>query len=451
MKTFSVHCRFADFFGLALCLALATATPPAVAQLSIDITRGNDEAISIAVVPFRVDIKRKKAALDNVYAIVNSNLVRSGNFKVLSTDDMLSYPSNLSEVYYRDWRLLGVQYLILGNITLAADRGFFSVHFQVLDVAQEKLLAKEEMTGQLRDIRSLAHEVSNVIYEHTTGVPGIFSTRLMYVSVDKTKRRPRYKIKLTNMDGKGTRVLHESREPLLSPAWSPTGREVAYASFEPGYSTVMLHDLAKKKSRRLVEHDVRTSAPAFSPDGSQLALTLVRRDNTDVYLYDLAKKKLSRVTTHYKIDTEPSWTPDGEFLTFTSNRSGSPQIFAIELASNEVRRLTFEGNYNAHSQVLPTGRHVAFVHRENGIFRVAIAGMDEPNMRLLASTAFAESPSISPNGVMLAYANQSDGRGELVVSSLSGDVRYRLPDAYGAEVREPAWSPFFSPPKELGR
>ncbi len=413
------------------------------AELVVQITKGNADAASIAVVPFTVGDVPAGVNILGVDRIIAADLARSGQFSPLSLDDMLSFPGSLDEVYYQDWSLLGVQYLVLGSIR-DEGAGVFTTRFYLLDVDRQSVMFEDELPGTAEDLKSTAHYISDTVYEQITGIPGAYSTKLLYVAVsDLTSGAPNYRLLFSDVDGANQNILYQSQAPLLSPAWSPDGRKVAYVSFERGRGAVILHDLLSKRRQVVVEFDGRSSAPSFSPDASQLALVLARRGNPDIYIKDLISGKLQQVTKHYRIDTEPSWLPDGSGLVFTSNRSGSPQIYLLTLKPRRITRLTLEGDYNAHARVLPDGRSIAFVHQREGTFHIARMGFEEGNIRILTTTALDESPSISPNGTMLIYATRSYGKGILAVLSLDGTVKYDLPDTANSEVREPSWSPFF--------
>lgn len=415
----------------------------ASAELVVQITKGKDNAASIAVVPFTIDDSIINLDVISVDQIISGDLARSGQFSPLALEDMLSYPSNLEEVFYQDWRVLGVQYLVFGQV-VSEGGGVFTTRFFLMDIVKESILFTDELPGTIDELRSTAHYISDTIYEHITGVPGAYSTKLLYISANRlTSGLLQYRLIFSDVDGANQNVLYQTTEPLLSPSWSPDGRKVAYVSFENGRGAVILQDLLSSRRQTVVELDGRSSSPAFSPDATKLALVLARRGNPDIYIKDLVSGKLQQMTKHYRIDTEPSWSPDGNGMVFTSNRSGSPQIYLLTLDPKKVARLTFEGDYNAKAQVLPDGRSMAFVHQKKGIFHIARMHFEHGDIQILTSTALDESPSISPNGMMLIYATQDLGKGILAVLSLDGNVKYNLPDTANSEVREPSWSPFF--------
>ncbi|MDX1754851.1 MAG: Tol-Pal system beta propeller repeat protein TolB [Marinobacter sp.] len=417
-------------------LLVLLAAMPAQAELLIRITEGVESAIPVAVVPFKES--GSLPAGDKVSDIVRTDLNISGEFSTLAPEKMLSLPSRGDEVYFRDWRLLGQRYLLVGEIRQLADRA--SVRFELFDVTSEKRILGETAGAPLNNLRSLAHHISDKVYEAITGVPGVFSTRLAYVTLQSANGKPLYKLQVSDVDGKRSRVRLESDEPILSPAWSPDGRRLAYVSFETGKPAVYIHELASGQRTRIASFPGLNSAPAWSPDGRSLLLTLSKDGNAEIYKMDIASRSLSRLTEHWSIDTEASWAADGEGLFFTSDRSGGPQIYYKESERAEPRRITFGSRYNARPRPSADGKFVYYVHQHNGAFQIARTNLETGQETVLTRTQLDESPSVSPNGRMLIYATKQGGQSVLTVISSESGASYTLPASEG-DVREPAWSP----------
>ena len=413
----------------------------ASAQLTIEIDRGYDEPVNIAVVPFgRSNVP---SGVENIADIIAANLRRTGQFAPMSADNMLSLPSSREDVHFRDWRVQGVDYLVVGSVT-AEGNGDLSVRFSLIDILSERVLHSERMVASAAASRDLAHLISDTVYEELTGVPGVFSTRIAYVLAQNLGTSDaRFRLQVADADGARVRTLLESPEPILSLSWSSSGRYLAYVSFERSKPTIFMHELSTGDRTVLADHDGLNGAPAFSPDDSQVALVLSRDGNPEIYVKNLANGDLTRVTRHPAIDTEPSWTPDGRSLVFTSDRGGRPQIYRVEIASGRTERLTFEGDFNARAQMLDDGHRMVFVHRRDGVFHIALQDLERDRLRVLTETAGDESPSVAPNGAMLIYATRDRGRGILAAVSIDGGVKYRLPSPEG-DVREPSWSPYLN-------
>lgn len=420
--------------SFALCGLL---TVSASAELRIEVTKGVDNALRVGVVPFVM--QGSISRVENPAGIVVDDLRLSGRFDPLDQDLMLSFPGKPEDVIFRDWRLLGQEYLVVGEVTRS--RGRLRMSFALVNVLSGKTEVQQTIEGRRNEVRDLAHHVSDVVYERLTGVPGVFSTQIMYVTSSGTLEKPEFALNLADADGHRARTLFRSSEPILSPAWSPDGSRIVYVSFErDAKSAIYLRDLQRNTVELLTNSPGLNSAPSFSPDGSRLVMTLSRDGNPEIYMMELSTRSLQRLTRHYAIDTEPSFTPDGNKVIFTSSRGGKPQIYQLTLGSMEIDRLTLQGDYNARARLLPDGSGLVYVHRKDGIFHIALKDMTRNRVSILTETELDESPSVAPNGSMLLYATQYDGRGILAAVAVDGGVKFRLPSSAG-NVREPAWSP----------
>ena len=406
---------------------------------TIIIDSGMDQPIRIAVVPFKTDPSLMSET--DMADIVGFDLARSGQFAPLAAENMLSYPSRQSEVFFRDWRILNAAYLVIGSARVGAD-GRTAVSFELYDIVAERQVLTRQYTLDRSQWRDVAHKISDAVYEEITGIRGAFSTKIMYV-LAKNAGSPNatYQLEIADSDGERSRTMFASREPILSANWAPDGKRVAYVTFETKRPTIVIQDVDGPYRERLTNFRGINGSPIFSPDGRQLALVLSKDGDPEIFVMDLATRKLRQITRHHAIDTEPSWSPDGKSIVFTSDRGGRPQIYQVDLATNFLERLTYIGDYNARARLMPNGKDMVYVHRRNGVFHVAWHDLERDNLQILTQTALDESPSLAPNGTMLIYATQDRGRGILVVVSIDGSVRYRLPSSSG-DVREPAWSPF---------
>jgi TolB protein len=408
------------------------------AELTIEITQGIDNPTAIAVVPFAW--QGPGTAPEDIAWIVDNDLSRSGQFAPVARNDMLGRPSTEEEVFYRDWRAIDSEYLLIGRVSASGNA--MRVEYELFDVVRQVRVHQGMETGPVNEARMLAHRVADGVYEKLTGIPGAFATRLLYVSVTRNPGgRDYYRLTLSDSDGARPIVLLESREPVLAPGWSPDGKQISYVSFETGRPAIYRQDLATGQREQLTNFKGLNGGPAWSPDGNTMAMVLSKDGSPDLYLMNLATRKLTRITHHYAIDTEPTWMPDGRSLLFTSDRGGRPQIYRYDLRTGNTERLTFEGAYNARARVAQDGRNVVLVHQQEGRFHIAILDLVTNRLQVLTSTELDESPSIAPNGSMVLYATKYADRGILAAVSVDGGVKFRLPSREG-DVREPAWSPY---------
>jgi TolB protein len=420
------------------------AVSAAQARLSIEITEGVEGALPIGVIPF--GWAGPGRAPEDIAAIISSDLSRSGRFAPTPFTELPERPHDAGEANYATWRAAKVDNLVVGTIA-PRDGGGYIVRFQLLDVLKGQQLAGFRIPSTANRLRRTAHQISDIVYEKLTGEPGAFDTHIAYVTADQRGKERHYQLAVADADGFNEQVILKSKQPIMSPAWAPDGMRLAYVSFEQGRSIVYVQEVANGKRRKVAGYEGINSAPAWSPNGRYLALTLSKDGNAEVYVLELATGKLSRITQHYAIDTEPAWMPDGSALVFTSDRGGRPQLYRVALSrmrpAGRPERLTFEGEYNARAAISPDGGRIAMVHGNQGQYRIAVMDLETGNLRVLTRTRLDESPSFAPNGSMLIYATEMNGRGILEAVSADGRAHQRL-GLMRADVREPAWSPAFS-------
>jgi TolB protein len=418
-------------FLLTVCFSQA-----ANAVLKIDITEGIEGATPIAVIPFQWTGASKPANAD-VSAIISSDLARSGKFSPVAENDLLARPKRPEDIHFKTWRVAGVDHLVLGSVQMVAS-GRYKVEFRLFNVYRGEQVLGYSFDATNATLRTIAHQISDLIFEKLTGLPGAFNSRIAYVT--SSGKPMEYRLQVADTDGYAPQTMLTSREPIMSPVWSPDGSRLAYVSFESGTSAIFVHDIRTGMREKISAFTGVNSAPAWSPDGKSIAMTLSKEGNPDIYVYTLQNKALKRLTRHWAIDTEPAWMPDSKSLVFTSSRSGKPQLYELSLdRSARPQRLTFEGNYNANASVSPDGKVIAFVHGANNSYKIAVLYKDTGMKQVLTDGPLDESPDFAPNGAMILYASQDRGRAVLAAVSTDGRQKQRLALSDG-EVREPSWA-----------
>ena len=432
---------------MALAVTLG-AGGPARAELTIEITQGVTDPIPIAVVPF--GWQSVGAPPFDVAELVANDLRRSGLFRPMERRDMVDLPTSGAEVQLEDWRMLRNDFVVVGRLEPAeGDR--YTIVFELINVLNGQKLLDYRQPASGRTLRGASHRVADLIFEKLTGIRGAFSTRIAYVAVEGPDTKRNYKLVVADADGENPRIIAQSVEPLMSPAWSPDGQSIAYVSFEGKASAIYTQLLRTGERARVSARAGINGAPAWSPDGKRLALTLSRKDgNVDIYILTLADQTLARLTDDGGIDTEPVWSADGKNVYFTSDRSGGPQIYRVAAqAGQRAQRLTFEGSYNARPRLSPDGTQLSIVTLDRGAYRIAVVDLKNNAMRVLTQGRLDESPSFAPNGAVLIYGTQDKGRGVLATVSVDGRVHERLASPLG-DIREPVWSPFPGSPGSPG-
>ena len=410
----------------------------AQARLTIEITGGAEGAQPIAIVPFAKP-EGGGPVTEDVAAVIAADLARTGRFRPMPSRDMVATPHRAEDVDLRDWRLLGMDNLVIGEVKPSAVGGY-EVSFVLFDVFRGEQLTTMTFSSSASDLRYTAHRIADVIYERLTGSPGVAATRIAYITSAGGRGGQRVELEVADSDGYNPQTIVSSGEPIMSPAWSPDGRRLAYVSFENHQTAIYIQELATGQRERVAAYKGINGSPAWSPDGRSLAMTLSKDGNPDIYVLDLASRNLRRLTDHFAIDTEPAWSPDGSTILFTSDRGGNPQIYKVPASGGEATRVTFENDYNARASYAPDGRSILMVTRAGGGFRIGLLDTGTGAMRYLSDGRLDESPSFAPNGAMVIYGTQSGGRGVLSAVSVDGSVSQRLSQG-GGDVREPDWSP----------
>jgi TolB protein len=373
-----------------------------------------------------------------LYAIVENDLNRSGRFSSASKN--LPATASNDNPNAAAWQAAGVPYLVTGNVKPTGN-GNFEVQYQLYDIEKKQYLLNELLTVPNSRTRQAAHMISDAIYKALTGIPGDFSGRIAYVLRNQANPQQRYTLQIADTDGEQPRTVLTSRDPILSPAWTPDGKKLAYVSFETKRPAIYLQDLATGGREKLASFRGLNGAPSFSPDGKSMLFTASMHGNPEVYQMNLSTRQLQRMTNDSAIDTEARYAPDGRSFIYTSDRGGSPQIYSYDLATGSSKRLTFKGAFNARGSLSADGKKLALVHRPSGSnYKVAVQDLNSSVTNILTPTSLDESPSFSPNGQMVVYATKEGNRGLLSIMTLDGRFRVNLPSEQG-EVREPAWAP----------
>jgi TolB protein len=422
--------------GLVLVVGSAQAADPLV------ISSGSDRAIPIAVVPF--GWQGGQPLPEDLANIVSDDLRNSGVFSPIPRQNMLSQPSQASEVIFRDWKALGANYVLVGNIV--PNGGRLQINYALFNVSTEQQVLTGNVGGGTDQLRDMAHFISDQAYEKLTGVKGAFSTRILYVTAERfSATNTRYTLQRADYDGARAVTLLQSREPILSPRFAPDGKRIAYVSFEQQRPRIFMQYIDTGRREQLTNFEGLNGAPAFSPDGNRLAFVLSKDGNPEIYVMDLGSRAIRRVTNDSAIDTEPFWGKDGQTIYFTSDRSGKPQIYKTNANGGGAERVTFVGNYNANPKLSADEKTLVMVHRQEGFtnFQIAAQDLQRGSVRVLSNTSLNDSPTVAPNGTMLIYATRQQDRGVLMLVSINGRVRIPIPTAQG-DVREPSWSPYLN-------
>jgi TolB protein len=417
---------------LTLALGLVSA---ARAEMNIEFSvDGSAGRYAIAIVPFKDEAAQRTAPTP----VVRNDLALSGEFRLVDGSAVSNVPFDAPQIDYAKWLAAGAQAIAVGKVVATAD-GQATISFRLMDVARKKELTSGQFTVPQERVREVGHTIADMIYQAILGQPGIFNTRIAYV----LKQGRGYQLQVANVDGSNLQTILRSREPIMSPSWSPNGRYLAYVSFETHKPVVWVQDLATGSRRAVANFKGSNSAPAWSPDGNRLAVVLTTSGNSQIYLVPAAGGSPRRLTYSDGIDTEPVWAPDGATILFVSDRSGGPQVYSVGIDGGSPRRLTWQGSYNVSPRVSPDGKSFTYIRKSGGEFRVVVQDIAGGDSRVL-STGYNERPSFAPNGRMVLYASVVGGKSVLYAATQDGGSKVKLAVING-DVQDPAWGPFNNP------
>jgi TolB protein len=397
------------------------------AVLNIEIVGAGEHQFPVAIAPLAGDAQLAQS----INEVVAGDLLRTGLFRLVSG---VSAPLAAENVIYADWAGRGAEALMLGTVAMNAQR--IEVKFRLLDVVKQTELMVQNVSASMGQQRAVGHRIADLIYEKLTGDPGVFSTRIAYVN----RLGKKFQLIVADSDGQNEQAILTQNEPIMSPAWSPDGKQLAYVSFETRHAVVYVHSLYNKQRKAVADFRGSNSAPAWSPDGKQLAVVLTRDGGSQIYLVAAEGGDLRRLTTGGGIDTEPNFSPDGDSLLFTSDRGGTPQIYQMLVKGGVAKRLTFgEGNYYS-PRYSPDGKSFVFTHQVGGKFYIAIQQLQTGQMEIISEGGWEKKPSYAPNGKLILYASEQGGRGILTTVSSDGRVKQKMTTQSG-DAREPIWGP----------
>ena len=420
-------------------LVVALCNAQANAELVIDV-QGVAQPTPVAIVPFGWQGSTPSAPLD-VAQVITDDLRRSGRFAPLAERDMLQKPTEGADVDFQDWGFVGVEAVVVGSLVQTGPNAY-TLEFHLFDVFGRRELVGYRMPASRGTMRGAAHRAADMIYEKLTGIKGVFGTKVAYVSAEEQANGLLYSLTVADQDGENEHKIMESTDPIMSPAWSPDSRQLAYVSFEGNKSSIFIQTLRSGNRYQISNRPGINGAPSFSPDGRKLVVTLGGiNGNLDIFVLDITSRQTRQLTTHRAIDTEGTWSPDGRYIYFTSDRSGGPQVYKILANGGTPERVTFEGSYNARPRLSPDGTRLAMVHNDRGNYRIAVMNLERKDLLVLSTGRQDESPSFAPNSDILIYATRQGRDGVLETVSADGLIRQKMASGRG-DVREPVWSPF---------
>lgn len=406
-------------------------------DLNSSIFRTPSNPIALAVVPFQNSNK-----FTDLAKVISGNMELTGEFSTIDRSAMLALPGPNDTIYYRDWRSIGAEYVIVGGIQ--EDSEGVLVRYGLHSTAQQKVLFAERIPGDKKSLPDIGHYISDRVYEALTGIKGIAHSRLLYVTTETRGASDKtFRLILSDSDGGRPRTIFQSSEPISNPVWSPVGDKIAYMAFRGNQAGIYLQELATGYVQKISDFTGMNTSPVFSPDGRSLAITLSRDGNPEIYTVNLQTGTMSRLTNHPSVDFATDWSPDGKSILITSTRLGMPSLFELTISSKKIKSIHSESAYSTNGVYSPDGKSIIYVGNdsrgETALFAISKTNA-KPKLILNSEVApiADERPSIAPNGTMVLI---DTGFGGFVRASLTGDTVIEMIST--KTIGHPAWSPFF--------
>jgi TolB protein len=399
------------------------------AQFRVDVSGVGLTQVPISIAAF----KGEAVGSQKISAIVSADLERSGQFRSMDAGTVAMDENTQPDM--SAFRQKAVDAMAAGSVTRLAD-GRYDVRFRLWDVVKGSNLGGASHVVTAPNLRLAAHKVSDYIYEKLTGDKGIFSTKIAYI----TKAGTRYTLWTADADGEDAFAALTNTEPIISPAWSPNGAQLAYVSFEARKPEIWVYEVATGKRRLVAGFKGSNSGPSWSPDGRTLAITLTRDGNSQIYTVSASGGEPARLSRSEGIDTEATYSADGKSIYFMSDRGGAPQIYKMGASGGGATRVTFSGNYNISPTLSPDGKWLAYISRAGGGYKLFVMDLSSGAANAITDTNADEKPSFAANSKLIVYATKFQGREALMTTTVDGRIKTKLGGA-GGDIREPAWAP----------
>lgn len=373
--------------------------------------------------------------------VFSSDMVFSNVLMLLSKD---MYPAEASRTDIGAWKVSGAEYFL----TLDFDKRSVGAKLMSLRTGEEIFSDKFKIDDSIIDT---AHAVSNQVYYRLTGQKGIFDTKVAFIG--KRSKESSKNLFIMDYDGRRLRQVTSYKTIMVSPAWSPDARYIAYTRYATtrysGKGRLMnpnlyLYDVKRNREKVISEFQGQNSGATWSPDGKTIAFTSSKDGNPNIYTYNVDDGTITPLIQNSGMDVEPGYSPDGRSLVFSSSRTGNPELYRLDIAAQKQTRLTFSRYYNSSPSWSPAGDRIAFAGLDNplgkrayfDIFLVSPTG--DSLERLTIDSGNNEDPSWSSDGRHLVFTSTRHGGSDIYFINSDGTGEKRLTS--GILCYSPDWS-----------
>jgi TolB protein len=320
------------------------------------------------------------------------------------------------------------------QLDVRKEGGDYAIEARLYDVSTGALHMGRRYRGAQTALPTLAHTIANDLVLFFQGRPGIFLSRVAFIS-DRTGSN---EVWMMDYDGSNQRRITSEGALTLTPDWSPDGERLVYTSYRRRMPELyIIHRQGGGRIRIDTGVGLNTS-PAFSPDGRKIAFVGAVDGNPDIYVINDDGTGRRRLTTEASIESTPEWSPTGRQIAFTSSRAGSPQIYVMDAEGANVRRLSFDGNWNDDAAWSPDGEWLAYTSAISGRYQIRLLNMTTGETRVIAGRGSNEQPAWSPDGRALMFMSNRTGRWQLYRIGLHEAEPFQLTTE--GNNMSPSWS-----------
>ncbi len=407
-------------------------------DIYLEITKSGFQKAPIGIFNFVNSAAQKNNKDENPTEILKNDLRRSQIFEIrdLTTEGLAAeIAGDPDQILFKAAAGKGIILLVWGTLYWRDKDLVLEGH--VFETATGNMIVGKRYIGSMQILRAMVHRLADELVFRYTGERGISQTRIVYTA-EKAGVKD---IRIMDYDGFNNRRIGVDRGIIISPRWSPDGRQLTYTSYRDGNPDIFVADLINGSPKKLVSFSGLNISPSWSPSGDQMAFATTKDGNAEIYVTDQEAKRFKRLTFNQADDISPSWSPTGNELVFMSDRGGNPQIYIMGADGTNARRLTFEGDYNTSPVWSPKGDWIAYTCREDGLLKICRIRPDGSEItQLTIGGQDDEAPTWSPDGRHISFASNRENHRAIYMMNMDGSDIERL-TLDEVNNSSPSWSP----------
>ena len=238
--------------------------------------------------------------------VITRDLDISGFFKVLSSSTHIESAErclSAQEIAYSDWSVIGAEGLIRGVVRPSG--GKIEAELFLHDVLKQRVVVGKRYVFEPEDYRRVAHRFANEVVKFFTGRPGVFGSKIAYVSkVGRFKE-----LFVMDLDGANTRQLTFDKGLIVSPSWSPQADEIVYTSYKTRKPELYVINSQGTGLRRVTERHGLEMGAHFSPDGRDIVASATVDGVSNIVTFTPRGRLSRKLTYGSAIDVSPLGLP----------------------------------------------------------------------------------------------------------------------------------------------